>query len=79
MMTINSDTSIDLTVTDLDLITEFDFYVIVRGFHRTFATGAACQQRMLTPLDNWSCPTFGLAFVLMSRPISPEIVLFLDF
>ena len=29
--------------------------------------------------DYWSCPTFGLASVLMLRPISPELVLFPDF
>ena len=45
------------------------------GSHRTYATGAACQQRTLTPPDTWSCPTLGLACVLMSRPISPELVL----
>ena len=56
-----------LTITDLDLITEFDFYLSVQGFHRTYATGAACQQRTLTPPDIWSCPTLGLACVLMSR------------
>ena len=55
------------------------FYLIARGFHRTFATGAACQQRTLTPADTWSCPTLGLASVLMLRPISPELVLFLDY
>ena len=55
------------------------FYLIMWGFHRTFATGAACQQRTLTPPDTWSCPTFGLACVLMSRQISPEPVLFPDF
>ena len=43
--------------------------------HRTYATGAACQQRTLTPPDTWSCPTLGLACVLMSRPIFPELVL----
>ena len=68
-----------LTITDLDLITELDFYLIVQGFHRTYATGAACQQRTLTPPDTWSCPTLGLACVLMSRPISPELVLSPDF
>ena len=68
-----------LTVTDLDLITDLTFYLIVRGFHKTFATGAACQQRTLTPPDTWSCPTLGLACVVMSRPISPELVLFPDF
>ena len=55
------------------------FYLIVHGFHRTYATGAACQQRTLTPPDTWSCPTLGLACVLMSRPISPELVLSPDF
>ena len=55
------------------------FYQIVQGFHRTYATGAACQQRTLTPPDTWSCPTLGLACVLMSRPISPELVLSPDF
>ena len=66
-----------LTVTDLDHITEFDLknYLIVEGFHRTYATGAACQQRTLTPPDTWYCPTLGLTCVLMSRPISPELVL----
>ena len=86
MMTIYSDTihwsgiipTFDL-ISDLDLITEFDFYLIARGFHRTFATGAARQQRTLTPPDTWSSPTLGLASVLMLRPITPELVLFPDF
>ena len=47
----------------------------VQCFHRAYATGAACQQRTLTPPDTWSCPTLGLACVLMSRPIFPELVL----
>ena len=50
------------------------FYLIVWGFTRTFATGAECQQRTLTPPGTWSCPTLGVACVLMSRPISPELV-----
>ena len=50
-----------------------------RGFNRIFATGVACQQGTLTPPDTWSCPTLGLACVLMSRPISPELVLSPDF
>ena len=61
------------------LLPNLTFYLIVKGFHRTYATGAACQQRTLTPPDTWSCPTFGLACVLMSRPISPELVLSPDF
>ena len=51
----------------------------MRGFHRIFATGAACQQSTLTPPDTWSCPNFGLAIVLMLGSISPELVLFPDF
>ena len=61
------------------LLLNLTFYLIVQGFHRTYATGAACQQRTLTPPDTWSCPTLGLACVLMSRPISPELVLSPDF
>ena len=61
------------------LLPNLTFYLIVQGFHRTYATGAACQQRMLTPPDIWFCPTLGLAYVLMSRPISPELVLSPDF
>ena len=88
MMTIYSDTlhwsgitPIFDPITDLDLITEFDltFNLIARGFHRTFATDAACQQRTHTHPDTWSCPTLGLASVLMLRPMSPELVLFPDF
>ena len=60
------------------LLPNLTFCLIARGFHRTFATSAACQQRTLTPPDTWSCPTLGLAIVLMLRPISPELVLFPD-
>ena len=49
------------------------------GFHRASATGVACRQGTVTPPDTWSCPTLGLAYVLMSRPISPDLVLFPDF
>ena len=61
------------------LLPNLTFYLIARGFHRTYATGAACQQRTLTPPDTWSCPTLGLACILMSRPISPELVWSPDF
>ena len=61
------------------LLPNLTFYLIVWGFHRTFATGAACQQRTFTSPDTWSCPTLGLAFVLMSRLISPDFVLIPDF
>ena len=40
------------------------FYLIARSFHRTFATGAVCQQRTLTSPDTWFCPILGLASVL---------------
>ena len=42
------------------LLPNLTFYLIARGFHRTFATGAACQQRTLTPPDNWSSPIWDL-------------------
>ena len=58
----------------LDIITESDISPNI-GFHRASATGVACQQGTLTPPDTWSCPTLGLACVLMSRPISRELVL----
>ena len=35
-------------------------YLIPGGFHRTFATGAASQQRTLIPSDTWSCPILDL-------------------
>ena len=60
----------------LTLLPNLTFYLIARGFHSTYATGAACQQRTLTPPDTWYCPTLGLASVLMLRPMSPELVLF---
>ena len=60
------------------LLPNLTFYLITRGFHRTFATGAACQQKTFTPPDIWSCPTLGLASVLMLRPISPKLVLLPD-
>ena len=61
------------------LLPNLTFSLIVQGFHRTYATGTACQQRTLTPRDVWSCPPLGLACVLMSRPISPELILSPDF
>ena len=54
----------------LTLLPNLTFYLIARGFHRRFATGAACQQRTLTPPDTWSCLTLGLANVLLLRPMS---------
>ena len=36
------------------------YYQILGGFHRTFATGATCQQRTLTPPDTWHSPIWDL-------------------
>ena len=41
-----------------DFVPNSTFYRILSGFHRTFATGVACRQGMLTPPDTWSRP-FG--------------------
>ena len=66
-----------LRTSDALLHTLSKLYDVPVGFVSPFlyATGTACQQRTLTPPDTWSCPTSGLACVLMSRPISPELVL----
>ena len=47
-------------ITDLDIITEFDFLPNCECLNRTFATVAACQRRTLTPPDTWSCPIWDL-------------------
>ena len=57
-------------VTEQDLITGFD--LITRFKEISFATGAASQKRTLTHPDTWSCPTLGLASVLILRPFSPR-------
>ena len=36
------------------------YYQILGGFHRTIATGAASQQRTLTPPGTWSCPNLAV-------------------
>ena len=41
-----------------DFVPNSTFYRYVSGFHRTFATGVACRQGTLTPLDTRSRP-FG--------------------
>ena len=69
---------IPVFITEHDIFTESDILPDI-GFHRASATGVACRQGTLTPPDTWSCPTLGLACVLMSRPISPELVLSPDF
>ena len=41
------------------------FYRILSGFHRTFATGAACRQGTLTPSGHLVLSHLGFAFVLI--------------
>ena len=59
-----------------DLDTKLDIHRIMSGFHGAFATGVACQQRMLTPLDTWLRPLFfflggGVLHMLwLLRPVS---------
>ena len=36
------------------------FYRIMRGFHRIFAMGVACQHGTLTPSETWSHPIWDL-------------------
>ena len=48
-------------------------------FPYNIAIGAASKQRTLTPLDTWFLSHSGLAFVLMLRPFSSELVMFSDF
>ena len=71
-------TSVYYTFPRLDYIPPLTLLMII-GFHRASATGVACRQGTLTPPDTLSSPTFGLACVLMSRSISPELVSFPDF
>ena len=66
-------------VSEVDLITEFDFYPIAWRFHVTVVNGVAWEQRTYTPPDTWSCPTLGLVCVSMFRPNSPKLVLLPDF
>ena len=84
-MTIFSDTLhwSDITpifdpVTDLDLITEFDFLLNCARFPQIICNGAAYKHRTPTPPDTWDFPTVGLTSVHMLRPNAPGLVLFPD-
>ena len=50
----------DEFITELDVNTEFDLITEFRRFPWNIATGAASQQRTLTPPDTWSCPIWDL-------------------
>ena len=45
------------------LLPNLTFYLILQGFHRTYATGAAYQQRTLTPSGHLVLSHSGFAFV----------------
>ena len=51
------------------LYTNSIFYWLMRGFHRTFATGVACWKGTLTPPDTWSRPIWDLHMVYLLRRI----------
>ena len=52
-----------------DLLPNSIFYRIMRGFHRTFATGVACRQETLTPPETWSRQIWDLHIFFLLRPI----------
>ena len=66
-------------ITDLDLITEFDLLTNCERFPWNICDGRSVPTEDAYSPDSWSCPTLGLASVLMLRPISPELVMFPDF
>ena len=47
-------------ITELDFITDFDLITKFWRCPLNIATGAASQQRTLTPPDTWSCPIWDL-------------------
>ena len=47
-------------ITDLDFVADFDLITKFWRFPWNIATGAASQQRTLTPPDTWSCPIWDL-------------------
>ena len=53
------------------LLPNLTFYLIVQGFHRTYATGAACQQRTLTPSGHLVLSHLGFAFVQQTETTLP--------
>ena len=56
-----------------NLLLNLTVYLIVQGFHRTYATGATFQQRTLTPPDTWSCLFRDLHLFYFLRPATPYI------
>ena len=63
-----------------DFVPNSTFYRILSGFHRTFATGAACRQGTLTPPDTWSRP-FGtcICSTCWDQSVSELVVILPDY
>ena len=59
-MAIYNDTPKCELITELDCITDVDHITTFCRFPQNIATGAASQQRTLTPPDTWSCPIWDL-------------------
>ena len=55
-----------------EFIPNLTFYLIVQDFHRTYATGAACQQRTLTPSGHLVLSHLGFAFVHQTETTLPS-------
>ena len=61
-----------------DFVPNSTFYRILSGFHRTFATGVACRQEMLTPPDTWSRPFWTcICSTCWDQSFSKLVVIFL--
>ena len=54
------DRSVFIPMCDLLFLPNSTFNWLMRGFHRTFATGVAYWQGRLTPPDTWFCPIWDL-------------------
>ena len=63
--------------TDQTSVPNSTFYRILSGFHRTFATGVACRQGTLTPLDTWSRPFCSNVIEYSRNLIWPRSIFFI--
>ena len=68
-----------LTVTDLDLITKFDFLPNCARFPQIICNGCGMPTEDAYSSGHLVLSHFGTSCVLMSRPISSEPALFADF
>ena len=68
----DNDNPLDIDQTlyqSLTFLPNSTFYWLMRGFHRTYATGVACWQGTLTPPDTRSCLIWDLFMFYLLRPI----------